>query len=290
MSTNIQFGGDISTNTAAMIKWLQEYGGAAKVPLAKGTGWDSIVLDATPDPDYPETDRTNTAAGNFSIVFGSRNDSKADESFIIGGNNKIYKGAGDGFAFGYNNVLGDSQDESFNTENSAVGGTNNAVKARYSFGHGSGNLIDNGHSVAAFGYHNTIYNGRGNFVSGANNKIGQSGGNYKDENKSYNACFGNENILEAQGGIVSGAGNHVVNNNVAVFGYGNTTSRANQLICGLYSAASDDELIVVGCGSESEHANCFAAGKNDSNGSFIRIGSTTMTEAQLTALIGMIPT
>ena len=100
MATEQKFG-SISANTADLINQLKN--AQSDIPLTRGEGWDSIILDATPDPDYPEVDRTNTASGNFSVAFGSRNNVSGNESLSVGGKNDI--SGSDCFAGGYKGVI-----------------------------------------------------------------------------------------------------------------------------------------------------------------------------------------
>ena len=79
------------------------------------------------------------------------------------------------------------------------------------------------------------------------------------------------------GSIICGQGNKVsgitYNKPKAVFGY--------------YGTASDDDLLIVGSGTSSANANCFATG-NDGTNDYIKIGDTKITETQLQQLLALL--
>lgn len=80
-------------------------------------------------------------------------------------------------------------------------------------------------------------------------------------------------------GLYYAAGNHT------------HTSYYPQLICGKYNddtAASKEAYFIVGggtSGTTGNRANCFAAGNNSTDGNYIYIGDTKLTETQLQALL-----
>ena len=60
------------------------------------------------------------------------------------------------------------------------------------------------------------------------------------------------------------------------------------MMCGKYGILNEDnknDLFIVGGGAYQSNANCFAAGNDSTNGDYIKIGDTMLTEAQLTALL-----
>ena len=54
---------------------------------------------------------------------------------------------------------------------------------------------------------------------------------------------------------------------------------------GTTSDAQKDRFIVGTGTSSSARANCFVAGNDSTNGDYIKVGDTMLTEAQLTALL-----
>ena len=54
---------------------------------------------------------------------------------------------------------------------------------------------------------------------------------------------------------------------------------------GTYSSTNKTDSLVVGAGASGALANCFATGKDASDNMYIKIGSTTLTETQLQALL-----
>lgn len=54
---------------------------------------------------------------------------------------------------------------------------------------------------------------------------------------------------------------------------------------GTYSSSNSTDKLVVGAGASGALANCFAAGNDSTNGDYIKIGDTMITETQLQALL-----
>lgn len=68
----------------------------------------------------------------------------------------------------------------------------------------------------------------------------------------------------------------------------NTTDGSNKAIFGTFNAANADtkDILIVGCGSNNNtRANCFVAGNDSTNGDYIKVGDTMLTETQLQALL-----
>ena len=84
--------------------------------------------------------------------------------------------------------------------------------------------------------------------------------------------------------IAAGYNLSIVSSNDVNLGY------AGKAVFGKYNSpftgASDSDMLIVGAGdSTSNRLNCFATGNNSTDGNYIKIGTTKLTEAQLTALL-----
>ena len=72
-----------------------------------------------------------------------------------------------------------------------------------------------------------------------------------------------------------------------------TTSNINantayHMMCGKYGILNEDnknDIFIVGNGAYQANANCFAAGNDSTNGDYIKVGDTMLTETQLQALL-----
>lgn len=110
----------------------------------------------------------------------------------------------------------------------------------------------------------------------------------------YSQVFGNET-----GNTVSGSGNKGLYN-ITIFGggheitYGSEDFRNKGLFMagyyGIYNNATDaGDKFIIGAGtSTSARANCFVAGTNSTDGDYIKIGDTKLTEAKLQALLALL--
>jgi hypothetical protein len=68
-------------------------------------------------------------------------------------------------------------------------------------------------------------------------------------------------------------------------------SRWYQAVVGLYNevpTVDNGEQFIVGCGNSTKRANAFVAGSSNSDGKYIKIGNTKLTEQALTNLIDLI--
>lgn len=66
--------------------------------------------------------------------------------------------------------------------------------------------------------------------------------------------------------------------------------KQNRFLCGnygTYSTSNVNDVFMVGAGAAGALANCFATG-NDGTNDYIKIGDTTLTEAQLTSLLALL--
>ena len=78
MSVKEVYEGNISEETARLIKTMEAEAGN-KSPFEFGDGVDSAVLKTT------DTERINTASGDWSVAMGSRNEALGKECFVVGG-------------------------------------------------------------------------------------------------------------------------------------------------------------------------------------------------------------
>lgn len=279
MPLNIQFGGDISKETADQISFqtqlIEEYEELVNNnPFEKGDGHDSAVLKATPNPEDPSVDRTNTVTGNFSAVLaGSRNIiDNATESGAVGGIITI-TGGGNNFGAGYRQTLTLCENSlSTGYRNTATGASNILMSGRE-------NTVNNGHYM--------FISGRGNTIT-----VGHTSGNPQN---SSSIVGGRYNTMEASDSFIGGGQyNNCYNDYAAVFGYRNTTSRQGQLVCGNWNKSNGQAYFVVGSGqSEAARKNCFAAGwysegATEEDRRVIWIGDTMVSENQLKALLALI--
>lgn len=85
--------------------------------------------------------------------------------------------------------------------------------------------------------------------------------------------------MQPKGLVLLGQGNKI--------NYGATSAGNGCVILGRYGEANaQEERLVVGVGTDSSNrANCFVAGNNSTDGDYIKIGDTKITEAQLQALL-----
>ena len=109
----------------------------------------------------------------------------------------------------------------------------------------------------------------------------------------YTFAGGRNTNAKKQYGFGYGYNVTVENQYGTVFGY-QTTSNPNtdaQFVCGKWnkrtSGTTDYDLLVVGCGSSTTQDNAFSTGVR-SGTKYIKIGSTELTEAQLTSLLAII--
>lgn len=274
MSLNIQFGGDISKETADQISFqtqlIEEYKELVNNnPFEKGAGHDSAVLKATPNPEDPSVDRTNTVTGNFSAVLaGSRNDISATESAAVGGIIGI-SGGGNNFGTGYRQTMTDCEN---------------------SMSNGYRNTLDSCAQVKALGRGlNLTYCSNGIF---AGYDITCSGtGAEKCEG---NALFGRDVSSTASYGLSAGLHIRISNSCAAAIGDNLLTSKYGQTNVGMWNKANNQAYFVVGSGqSEAARKNCFAAGwysdgDTEEDRRVIWIGDTMLSEKQLQALIALI--
>lgn len=243
------------------------------LPIQKGAGHSSAFLKATPNPEDPTVDRTNTVTGAFSaILAGSRNNISATESAAVGGIINI-EGGGNNLGAGYRQTL-------TNCENSlSTGYRNTAMGASNILMSGRENTVNSGHYMFITGRENTI-------------KVGHTSGNPQNGSS---IVGGRYNSMEASDSIIGGGQyNKCYNDYAAVFGYRNTTSRQGQLVCGNWNKANSQAYFVVGSGqSEAARKNCFAAGwysdgATEEDRRVIWIGDTMLSEKQLKALLALL--
>lgn len=234
-------------------------------PFTTGAGQDSAVLIATPTPEDPSVNRTNTVTGDFSAVLaGSRNDISATESGAVGGIVHIY-GGGNDFGTGYRQTLQDCEN---------------------SISNGYRNTLTYCSQVAAFGRGLTIMNCSNSIFAGYNiEALGSE--NAKLE---ANALFGYDISSTASYGLSVGMHNVLSNNVSATIGDHLITSRYAQTNIGQYNKANNQAYFVVGSGqSETARKNCFAAGW-DGNGTteedrkVIWVGDTKVSENNIIPL------
>lgn len=107
----------------------------------------------------------------------------------------------------------------------------------------------------------------------------------------YSQIFGNET-----GNTVNGSGNKGLYN-ITIFGGGHEITSGSEDFrnkglfmagyYGIYNNTTDaGDKFIIGAGtSTSARANCFVAGTNSTDGDYIKIGDTKLTEAQLQALL-----
>ena len=150
---------------------------------------------------------------------------------------------------------------------SHAGGLESIAKGGRSFAHGDTCEANGDYSFAI--NRGTKANANYTFVGGRNTEA----------KKQYGFGYGYNVVVENQYGTV--------------FGY-QTTSNPNtdaQFVCGKWnkrtSGTTDYDLLVVGCGSSSTQDNAFSTGVR-SETKYIKIGSTELTEAQLTSLLALI--
>lgn len=249
---------------ANWVKFGDDSGGGG--PFAAGTGHDSAVLIATPNPEDPSVDRTNTVTGAFSAVLaGSRNNISATESAAAGGIITI-SGGGNNFGTGYRQTMTDC-------ENSASNGYRNT--------------LDSCAQVKALGRSlNLTYCSNGIFAGYDITCTGTGA-----EKCEGNALFGRDVSSTASYGLSAGLHIHISNSCAAAIGDNLLTSKYGQTNVGMWNKANNQAYFVVGSGqSEAARKNCFAAGW-DGNGTtederkVIWIGDTKVSEKQIKQLI-----
>ena len=164
---------------------------------------------------------------------------------------------------------------------------------RYSFicTTGSGNSLSNGNlrSSIILGEHNT-FTWNSSSYRGTNSVL--LAANYV----TYIAAVqdGNTNVNSHGYQLISGVG-HLVDlssytaANAPNWQSWNPTAAISKAVVGNYATISStniNDILVVGAGTTtSARANCFAAGNDSTNGDYIKIGDTMITEAQLQALL-----
>lgn len=239
------------------------------LPIQKGAGHDSAVLKATPNPEDPTVDRTNTVTGAFSVVLaGSRNNISATESAAAGGIINI-EGGGNNFGTGYRQTIRDCEN---------------------SMSNGYRNTLDSCAQVKALGRGiNLTYCSNGIFA-GYDITCGPSG----DEKCEGNALFGRDVVSIASYGLSAGLHIHISNSCAAAIGDNLLTSKYGQTNVGMWNKANNQAYFVVGSGqSEATRKNCFAAGwysngATDEDRKVIWVGDTMISEKQLKALLALI--
>lgn len=195
-------------------------------------------------------------------------------------------------------VAGDSDIK--NTSHSIVIGNGNAVdSASYAMIVGANNTIDNAENSLIKGYQNDTWAVDSRII-GNKNFIGVAGGdssiigsqNTIFENAPYNHITGFDNVINAgcDRSYIIGRNNIIPANTYNSFVIGRSNYGYNDaVIVGRYNEETPiaTDRFVVGAGENGSRRNSFASG-HDGSESYIRIGNTTITEAQLKALLALL--
>lgn len=152
------------------------------------------------------------------------------------------------------------------------------AKGKRSFAAGSSNLAANEKAFAT-GCDNIVA-GKQSFATGY--------ANYVESDSSF--VSGAQSVVKGVCSFVHGLFCKALGTFSAVFGNSNVANYPNQFVVGKFNKNKTDTVFEVGYGAdENNRANLFEVGKNwDTGDDFVRIGDTTLTEAQLKKLLALI--
>ena len=147
-----------------------------------------------------------------------------------------------------------------------------------SFAAGSSNIAANEKAFAT---------GCDNIVAGKQS-FGTGYANYVESDSSF--ISGAQSVVKGVCSFVHGLFCKALGTFSAVFGNSNVANYPNQFVIGKFNKNKTDTVFEVGYGAdENNRANLFEVGKNwDTGDDFVRIGDTTLTEAQLKKLLELI--
>jgi len=238
------------------------------------------------------------------FVFGYKNRTFSAHQSIIGGyKSKVY--ASESAVFGEKHTINGALYEAdgaikTNTRKLAVFGGENTI------GVGCQWDLVAGQSITINQYGKWVFSvGAKNRMDNSNEAVNQLGWNNQTgtyitdstqigyDNTTGNGASNNKlfNIVQI------GHSNYSNKSETYMLGYNLTTQHTSQVILGRFNAdVSSKDVLVVGCGhaADTDHGvtelqeNCFTAGKDGDDNKYIKVGGTTLTEAQLQSLLALI--
>lgn len=233
--------------------------------------------------------KNRTFSAHQSIVGGYKNKVYASESAVFGEkhtiNGALYEADGTLktttrklAVFGGENTLG------VGCQWDLVAGQSITINqyGKWVFSVGAKNRMDNSNeAVNQLGWNNQT----GTYITDST-QIGYDNttGNGASNNKLFNI-------------VQIGHSNYSNKSETYMLGYNLATQHTSQVIAGRFNAdVSSKDVLVVGCGhaADVDHGiselreNCFTAGKDGDDNKYIKVGSTTLTEAQLQSLLALI--